>query len=209
MHRSTRAATATALLVLGTAAPAHADSATYSDPAGDLWSIDGGTPARTDVALAQGDVVGARLSHTRKRVTVRLAFEQLARIGTYSSYTVVLQGRGRTKRVVVVEASPRRWSGKVTVFTPGGARVTDCRERRAIDYTRATVSVSVSGACLRNARMARFSANTFWVEGDSFFLDNPFDTRASTGAWSRWVKRPSHRGSQGCGRCGVLLPFSW
>lgn len=182
----------TAMLLWGAGpAPASAAELALVDASGDMWAAGDDGTAVASPGSTLGDVTRARVSYRGSTVELRLRFVDLARRGSYAQYAFVLQGRRDLRtREVVLETSPRHWSGRVRVFKPHGDLVTSCPVAHDIDYAANTVRVRVSRDCLDRPGSVRANVNVHRAdELGTFYSDNPHDGLDHSEAWTSWVRR--------------------
>ncbi|MGZ8738099.1 MAG: hypothetical protein ACXWW7_13115 [Nocardioides sp.] len=170
--------------------PAAAEDLTQVDVRGDMWAVSEGGAVVPSPDTSQGDVTRARVSYRGNRVVVLLRFVDLAKRGAYAQYALLLEGKDRRTREVVVEAGPKHWAGRVLVFKPHGDLVDDCPVARHIDYAAETVRVRVKRTCLARPRSVGANVNVDLVDDDGVFRsDNPHDALDHSDAWTAWVRR--------------------
>ena len=170
--------------------PAAAENLAQVDARGDMWAVSGDGAVVPSPDTSQGDLTRARVSYRGDRVVVLLRFVDLAKQGAYAQYALLLEGKDRRTREVVVAAGPKRWAGRVRVFKPHGDLVDDCPVAHQIDYAAETVRVRVKRTCLDRPRSVRANLNVDLVDGDGVFRsDNPHDALDHSDAWTSWVRR--------------------
>jgi hypothetical protein len=172
--------------------PAAAQDLAQVDARGDMWAVSEDGAVVPSPETSQGDLTRARVSYRGDNVVVLLRFVRLAKRGAYAQYTLLLEGKDRRTREVVVEAGPKHWAGRVRVFKPHGDLVDDCPVAHKIDYAADTVRVRVKRTCLDRPRSVRANVNVDLVDDDGVFRsDNPHDALDRSGAWTSWVRRSS------------------
>jgi hypothetical protein len=171
---------------------AAAEELAEADARGDMWAVSEGGAVVSSPDTSQGDLTRARVSYRGDRVVVLLRFVDLAKQGVYAQYALVLEGKHRRTREVVITAGPKRWAGRVRVFKPHGDLVGDCPVTHRIDYGAETVRVRVKRTCLDRPRSVRANVNVDLVDDEGVFLsDNPHDALDHSDAWTAWVRRSS------------------
>ena len=170
------------------AEPAAAEQVTLRDARHDVWrsaSVDDLSPAPS---ATLGDVTRTVVAHGPASVVVTLAFVDLRRSMAYSNYTVRLQNGSRQTREVTLEASRHTPGGRIRVFRPNG-RVITCAVQHRIDYGRDRVRLSVPRSCLPSSTRVRANVSMHRSNDQGvFFADNPHNQRASSSAWTSWLR---------------------
>jgi hypothetical protein len=145
------------LPLLGTAPPAHADSATLRDATGDMWTVEEGATTGVPAPRARiGDVVRTTFRHTEERVIVRARFVELAPVGRRFTLWVGLRAGDGRETTLGVRASRRDRDGHTILMDTRGRDV-DCAVRHRISYARDVVRAVVPRACLGDPARLRFN----------------------------------------------------
>jgi hypothetical protein len=180
----------TALLLVGVAGgSASAQEADLHDARGDMWRSDFSGYTEPAPRTRTGDVRRALVTHGHSKVVIRQRFVDLRRIGDYSLFTARIQTGAKLYRELQVEASRHGWRGTAKVFNRRGDRVA-CDAGHQIDYARNVVVMSVPRSCLNNPNRVRATAGNYWAHRQRgvFLMDNPHDERATSNAWTRWIR---------------------
>ena len=150
------AALATGLVVAGSSA-AQAQSLTDADTAGDMVKLDfdteGPRPAPNQV---RNDVLRTTLTHSATRISIRVKYAELRRVGEGHSQFVQMVTNEGARRFLDVSAHPRNWAGRTDMWRPSGDGEVQCAIRHSIDYTRNVVAVSFPRQCASSPRWVKF-----------------------------------------------------
>jgi hypothetical protein len=154
-------------LAVGTAGTAAAQTLTDVDQRGDVQSftMESEEPAPAPT-VANGDVVRTVFNHAERRVSVRVTYADLLRIGQFRSDSLRLVTNEGVRREVSVFAGPGMWRGQADMVRPSG-RPVDCDVAHKIDYDRNVVTVSFPRSCVSNPRWVRLGMGAVWMDGES------------------------------------------
>ena len=154
-------------LAVGTAGTAAAQTLTDIDQRGDVQSFtmesEEPTPAPT---VANGDVLRTVFNHAEQRVSVRVAYADLRRVGQFRSDSVRVVTNEGVRREVSAFAGPGMWRGQADMVRPSG-RPVDCDVAHKIDYDRNVVTISFPRGCVSNPRWVRLGMGAVWMDGSS------------------------------------------
>lgn len=119
----------------------------HRDPAGDVvQSPVGSSVASPAPAQAHGDIVGTRVVHGRRAVSVQIQFRELTTRSNGNFHTISIRTPWRT-RTVELDAFPGHWDGS-TATTDGHGRAVACPVTHRINYDRHRVMLWVPRSCL-------------------------------------------------------------
>lgn len=154
-------------LAVGTAGTAAAQTLTDLDQRGDVQSFtmesEEPTPAPT---VANGDVLRTVFNHAERRVSVRVTYADLRRVGQFRSDSVRVVTDEGVRREVSVFAGPGMWRGEADMVKPSG-RPVDCDVAHKIDYDRNVVTISFPRGCVSDPRWVRLGMGAVWMDGSS------------------------------------------
>lgn len=156
----------TAGLAVASAGPASAQTLKHVDQRGDVRSStmesEETAPAPT---VDNGDIVRTVLKHARNRVSVRVKFADLRRVGFRGDGIRVVTNEG-VRRQVSVFAGQRMWRGQAEMYRPASGTPVDCDLAHKIDYDKNVVAVSFPRSCVSDPRWVRLGVGAFWVRSD-------------------------------------------
>jgi hypothetical protein len=175
---STRRATLTlaiaAGLIVASATSASAESLTVTDPRGDLraYDVENGEPGNAG-SVSNGDIVRSVLRHGDTRISVRVKFSELRKIGEFRGDAIRVVTNEGVKRDVSTSAGPGMWSGESDMSRPNGTLV-DCAVAHRIDYDRNVVTVSFPRSCVSNPRWVRLGVGAMWMSSGTgmYYVDD-------------------------------------
>jgi hypothetical protein len=124
-------------------------------------------PAPTQV---RGDIVGIRVSFTRRAVWIRFRLQDLATTGNGNFHLVGISS-DRRDRSVEIDAFPGHWEGRAAVTGPRGQAVA-CAVPHRIDYERNRVALHVPRSCLGRATWVRVGVRTTVAGSTSVYADD-------------------------------------
>lgn len=166
LRRGIFTAALTVGLLAGTAGVADADVLAVTDPRGDVVSFAGESETQTpEPGVRNGDILRTVLRHGTSRISVRVKFAELLRVGDFRSDVVRVVTNEGVRRNVVVEAGPGVWRGTAEMARPNGAHV-DCAVSHTIDYDLNVVTVSFPRRCVSDPRWVQLGAGAVWAGGD-------------------------------------------
>ena len=145
------AVVAVALVAAGSTA-AQAQRLSDTDPAGDMVSVEYETgeslPAPDRV---RNDVLRTRLAHSASRVSVRVKYAEMRRVGEHNALFVQMVTNEEAHRILELSAGPGDWAGSTTLYRGDGHRA-QCAVRHSMDYGRNVVVVSFPRRCASSPR---------------------------------------------------------
>jgi hypothetical protein len=186
---------ATALVAAGATA-AQAQSVSDTDTAGDMVRYEYGTgesvPAPDHV---RNDVLRTRLTHSASRVSVRVKYAEMQRVGEVNALYVQMVTNEGVRRWLDLSAGPGEWAGTTAMYRGNEYRVR-CAVRHSMDYARNVGVVSFPRRCAGSPRWIKFRVVSLMIEDDGFFyfddaLDGAPMLEDSAPAQSRRVYRAS------------------
>src|SRR6476659_7669592 len=122
-------------LAVGQAGAADAQSFSKQDAQGDVRSFTGtSNTTAPETATADGDIQVVRMTHTDRRIGVRIKFADLQKTGDVRGHVLRVVTNEGMHRDVVLAAGPQLWSGHSEMDRPNGNKVR-CAVRHSIDYT--------------------------------------------------------------------------
>ena len=183
-------------LVLAGSAAAQAQSITDADPAGDMVGVDYETgetrPAPNQV---RNDVLRTTLTHSATRISIRVKYAELQRVGEGHGLFVQMVTNEGVRRNLEVSAGPGDWAGSTAMWRGRDGREVRCAIRHSIDYTRNVVAVSFPRQCASGPRWVKFRVLGYRVaDNGAFYLDDALRDEPFLGenpAQSRRVYRAS------------------
>ncbi len=183
------AALATALVAAAPAA-AQAQTVTNPDTVGDVVRIDYNTGATTPAPnRANGDVTSTTLTHSATRVSVRVEYAELRRVGAGLLFISMTTNEGAHR---IVELNAGEGSGR-TDFYRGDGRLVRCAVRHSVDYAANEMRVSFPRRCASNPRWVRFRVAVLTGNSAIYFddalRDRPLTDEDNGFAQSRRVYR--------------------
>jgi hypothetical protein len=195
-------ASLSAALVVAAPAAAQAQSISNADTVGDVTRVtfhSAGADVSPAPQRALEDVTSTRLTHSATRVSVRVKFAELRRIGTGTSLSISVVTNEGIHRYLDVYSRPNDWSGMTEFYRRGGNRVR-CGVRHSIDYNDNVIRASFPRRCASNPRWVRFTVMSWSVQRDEVsYLDDALrdrpvtlnDDGSTTDVRSRRVYRPA------------------
>jgi hypothetical protein len=154
-------------LAVATAGTAAAQTLTDVDQRGDVQTFDmtseEPTPAPT---VANGDVLRTVFKHAERRVSVRVKYADLRRVGQFRNDGIQLVTNEGVRREVSVFAGQGMWRGESDMIRPNGQPV-DCDIAHKIDYDRNLVTISFPRSCVSDPRWVRLGLGSVWVDGEN------------------------------------------
>lgn len=154
-------------LAVGTAGTAAAQTLTDVDQRGDVQSftMESEEPAPAPT-VANGDVLRTVFNHAERRVSVRVKYADLRRIGQFRNDGIKVVTNEGVRREVSVFAGQGMWRGQADMVRPNG-RPVDCDIAHKIDYDRNLVTISFPRSCVSNPRWVRLGMGAVWMDGEN------------------------------------------
>jgi len=154
-------------LAVGIAGTAAAQTLTDVDQRGDVQSftMESEEPAPAPT-VANGDVLRTVFNHADRRISVRVKFADLARIGQFRSDSLRVVTNEGVRREVSVFAGQGMWRGQADMVRPNG-RPVDCDIAHKIDYDRNLVTIGFPRSCVSNPRWVRLGLGSVWMDAAS------------------------------------------
>jgi hypothetical protein len=166
------AALAAGLVVAGSSA-AQAQSITDADAAGDMVKLDHvteeGRPAPNQV---HNDVLRTTLTHSATRISIRVKYAELRRVGDGHGQFMRLVTNEGARRDLDVSAYPGRWAGSTEMRRGRDGQEVQCAIRHSIDYTRNSIAVSFPRQCASSPRWVQFRVGAFRFGETAAYLDD-------------------------------------
>ena len=151
-------------LALGTAGTAAAAELTVKDARGDMSKFDMTTETTTPApGVKNGDALRTVFRHNDGRISVRVKFTDLARIGQVNMHGLRVVTNEGVRRDVTVYAGKNMWGGQAEMSRPNGTPV-DCNIAHKIDYATNVVTLSFPRTCVSNPRWVRLGFGSVWVK---------------------------------------------
>jgi hypothetical protein len=174
-RRLATAAACALVLLLSSAATAHADARTLIDGAGDVWwHTDENTRAPEH---RRGDILRVTVGHTAQRVAIRTKFARLDRKGP----RLVIASRLRTNsgliRWVRLFAGPGRstWAGNTQLYRRDNTTPVSCAVTHQVDYSDDVAVIRIPRSCLDDPRWVQAALGVATLNRSGYFADNPFN----------------------------------
>ena len=150
------AALAAGLVVAGSSA-AQAQSITDVDTAGDMvildWETEEIRPAPNQV---RNDVLRTTLTHSATRISIRVKYAELQRVGYGLGQSVQMVTNEGVRRNLDVFVEQGHWAGWVEMARGRDGGAVRCAVRHSIDYTRNVIAVSFPRQCASSPRWVKF-----------------------------------------------------
>ena len=188
------AALATGLMVAGSSA-AQAQSITDADAAGDMvnsgYDDEEARPAPNQV---RNDVLRTTLTHSATRISIRVKYAELQRVGYGLGQSVRMVTNEGVRRNLDVIVEQGHWAGWVEMARGRDGGAVRCAVRHSIDYTRNVIAVSFPRQCASSPRWVKFRVLGFRAGETAFYLDDALHDEPSLSenyAQSRRVYRAS------------------
>ena len=191
-----------ATMLLTCPAAAQAQRISNPDTVGDVTRVTfqrGGADVTPAPHRALDDVTSTRLTHSASRISVRVRYAELQRVGTGTSLSISVVTNEGIHRYLQLYSRPHDWSGMTEFYRRGGDPVR-CAVRHSIDYADNVIRASFPRRCASNPRWVRFSVIAWSVQQDDVsylddaLLDRPVtlnDDGSTTDARSRRVYHPT------------------
>ena len=166
------AALAAGLVVAGSSA-AQAQSITDADAAGDMVRfVDEAEEGRPAPNQVRNDVLRTTLTHSATRISIRVKYAELRRLGEGHGQFVQMVTNEGARRFLDVSAHPGNWAGRTDMWRPSGDGEVQCAIRHSIDYTRNVIAVSFPRQCASSPRWVKFRVGAQrYGEGGAFIDD--------------------------------------
>ena len=188
------AALAVGLVVAGSSA-AHAQSITDNDTAGDMvmfdWENGETRPAPKQV---RNDVLRTTLTHSATRISIRVKYAELRRLGEQQGQYVQIVTNEGIRRNIGVSAEWGDWAGYADMTRGRDEGEVRCGIRHSIDYTRNVIVVSFPRQCASSPRWVKFRVVAQRMGETGVYLDDALRDEPFLGenpAQSRRVYRGS------------------
>ncbi len=166
MFSATAATAATALLL--TASPAAAKVRTTADQTGDVWMVnDDGSYSQVEDGRINVDVLRSRVRHTDRRVKAVVRYDDLVRNTDDTTAGVRLRTSKGQTYLMQLTAGPGNRTGTVVFgrYTDDGFVDVACKSiRKAVQYRKDRLVVSVRRACLGRPRWVRYGGQAVAIE---------------------------------------------
>ena len=188
------AALAAGLVVAGSSA-AQAQSITDVDTAGDMvifdWETEELSAAPNQV---RNDVLRTTLTHSATRISIRVKYAELQRVGYGLGQSVQMVTNEGVRRNLDVIVEQGHWAGWVEMARGRDGGAVRCAVRHSIDYTRNVIAVSFPRQCASSPRWVKFRVVGVWYGESGGYLDDALRDEPFLGenpAQSRRVYRAS------------------
>jgi len=178
-------ATLAAGLVVAGSSFAEARSITDADAAGDMVRHDYETEeARPAPNQVRNDVLRTTVAHSATRITIRVKYVELRRLGDgLGEYVQVVTNEG-VRRGIEVSAGPGDWDGSTVMWRERDESQVRCAIRHSIDYTHDVIAVGFPRKCASSPRWVKFRALAFRAGETGFYLDDAFRDKPFVGEHS-------------------------
>ena len=144
-------------LVLAGSSAAQAQSITDVDTAGDMvifdWETEEIRPAPNQV---RNDVLRTTLTHSATRISIRVKYAELQRVGYGLGQSVQMVTNEGVRRNLDVIVEQGHWAGWVEMARGRDGGAVRCAVRHSIDYTRNVIAVSFPRQCASSPRWVKF-----------------------------------------------------
>jgi len=189
------AAMAAGLVVAGSSI-AQAQSITDADAAGDMVRFDFETEeSRPAPNQVRNDVLRTTLAHNATRISIRVKYAELRRLGDSHGQWVHMVTNEGVHRSLDVVASPGEWAGSPEVRRGREAlHEVQCALRHSIDYTRNVIAVSFPRQCASSPRWVKFQVQGFRPGNTGFYHDDALRDGPFLGAGPPAQSRRVYRG---------------
>jgi hypothetical protein len=174
LTRTLVAAGLCATFVAAVPAPAQAQTLTDPDAVGDMAEFSGESPVPAP-GRTLNDITSTRLSHGATRISLRVDYVDLQKVGEQYLYLGMVTNEG-VRRELYVYASRGAWSGEVDMMN-GRGREVRCAVRHSIDYDANVMKVSFPRRCASNPRWVKFRAGALVMTRNRFYLDDALRDR--------------------------------
>lgn len=178
--------TAGASPALGTPRPT---AVTLTDGPGDVWTTSVGGDSYTPAPGRRvGDVLGMRVVHRHRTLTVRLVFAELRRQGAWAHEFALRTETGLL--YAQVESTGRRPAGRHHLWQRDGDRLVCHAMSHTIDYAEDVVTLRIPRTCMDVPRWVRVLSYVVHETGSVLTLDNPHNREPHpTGFTKRLYRR--------------------
>lgn len=151
-------------LALGTVGTAAAAELTVKDARGDVSKFAAASETTTPApGVKNGDVLRTAFRHNDRRISARVKFTELARIGQLGVHGLRLVTNEGVRRDVSILATKNMWRGQAEMSRPNGMPV-DCDITHKIDYATNVVTLSFPRACVSDPRWVRLGFGSVWMK---------------------------------------------
>ena len=172
MLRRTFAAAVLTTLAIGPAGAANAQSLSRQDAERDVRSFTGtSNTTAPETATADGDILVVRMTHTDRRIEVRIQFADLQKTGDVRGHVVRVVTNEGVHRDALLVAGPQFWAGRSELDRPNGNKVR-CSVRHSIDYTAHVVTIGFPRSCVSNPRWVRLGVGSFTSVDQKTYVDD-------------------------------------
>jgi hypothetical protein len=185
---------AAGLMVAGSSA-ARAQSITDVDTARDMamfdWENGETRPAPNQV---RNDVLKTTLTHSATRISIRVKYSELRRLGEQQGQYVQVVTNEGVRRNIGVSAEWGDWAGYAEMTRGRDESEVRCAIRHSIDYTRNVIAVSFPRQCASSPRWVKFRVVGQRMGETGVYLDDALRDEPFLGdnpAQSRRVYRAS------------------
>ena len=182
-------------LVLAGSSAAQAQSITDVDTAGDMVGVDWETEeTRPAPHQVRNDVLRTTLTHSATRISIRVKYAELQRVGYgHGQYVQMVTNEG-VRRNLEVSVEQGDWAGWMEMWRGRDGGEVRCAIRHSIDYTRNVIAVSFPRQCASSPRWVKFRVLGFRYGETGVYLDDALRDEPFLGenpAQSRRVYRAS------------------
>jgi len=166
------AALAAGLVVAGSSA-AQAQSITDVDPAGDMVGVDyESEETRPAPNQVRNDVLRTTLTHSATRISIRVKYAELQRVGYGLGQSVQMVTNEGVRRNLEVFVEQGDWAGSVGMWRGRDGGEVRCAIRHSIDYARNVIALSFPRQCASSPRWVRFRVVGFRYGESGGYLDD-------------------------------------
>lgn len=173
LRRPLLVAALTAGLVVAGSSAAQAQSLTNPDPAGDMVRSDYETeetsPAPNQV---RNDVLRTTLTHSATRISIRVKYAELRRLGRGHAQFVQMVTNEGVRRDLFAFAEQGKWGGHWAMLRGRDESQVRCAIRHSIDYTRNVVAVSFPRQCASSPRWVKFRVGAYRYGETVLYVDD-------------------------------------
>ena len=166
------AALAAGLVVAGSSA-AQGQSITNIDTAGDMVMFDweNGETRRAPNQV-RNDVLRTTLTHSATRISIRVKYAELRRLGEHQGEYVQIVTNEGIRRNIGVSAEWGDWAGYADMTRGRDEGDVRCAIRHSIDYTRNVIAVSFPRQCASSPRWVKFRVVAQRMGETGVYLDD-------------------------------------
>jgi hypothetical protein len=171
---------AVAAAVVAVPASSYADARGHTDPKRDVRSVaidENGnlvtTPSTAEPAATFADVTKVGVTHGSRTVTVVMHFRDLRKAGIAQEQQLLILSPKRN-RLVLVDAAPGNWRGKVSMRTLHNKKVACGNLTRKIDYAHDKIRIGVPRSCLGRPSVVKVGTFSEVAIGSKLYYDDGF-----------------------------------